>query len=110
MKTNKTRYVCSDCGHSQGKWLGRCPACNLYNTFEELEIAPKLPGGAAAAAAAGCAGADVGELNAQMKRRLENSQNSHKGAQLLADVSLNSGAANRSPTGISELDRVLGGG
>jgi DNA repair protein RadA/Sms len=101
----KKRYVCSDCGHEQGKWLGRCPSCNQYNTLEEVEIAPRLSGGAGAAAAG--RGANIGGLSSSLERRLENSV---RGAQLLSEVSLTSGAANRSATGISELDRVLGGG
>ena len=31
----KTAYFCQSCGHEAPKWLGRCPACNEWNTFVE---------------------------------------------------------------------------
>ncbi|MGM0509160.1 MAG: DNA repair protein RadA [Fusobacteriota bacterium] len=33
-------YVCTECGHESPKWLGRCPECGEWSTFEE-EIATK---------------------------------------------------------------------
>ncbi len=33
---NKSYYVCSECGYKTAKWLGKCPECNDYNTFEEF--------------------------------------------------------------------------
>lgn len=35
----KTAYFCSACGHEAAKWLGRCPACNEWNTFTQEVIA-----------------------------------------------------------------------
>ncbi len=35
---NKTKYVCQVCGHATAKWLGRCPDCQEWNTFEEEAI------------------------------------------------------------------------
>ena len=40
----KTRYVCSTCGYSSVKWLGKCPECNSWNSFSE-EIEPVLKQG-----------------------------------------------------------------
>lgn len=31
----KTRYVCEDCGHVSVAWLGKCPNCGAWNSFEE---------------------------------------------------------------------------
>ena len=31
----KTIFVCSSCGYESPKWLGKCPACNEWNTFYE---------------------------------------------------------------------------
>ncbi len=31
---NKSYYVCSECGYKTAKWLGKCPECNEYGTFE----------------------------------------------------------------------------
>lgn len=28
-------YICTDCGHSQLKWTGKCPKCDAWNTLEE---------------------------------------------------------------------------
>lgn len=38
----KTVFSCQSCGYQSAKWLGRCPDCNTWNTFEEGEVAPKL--------------------------------------------------------------------
>lgn len=31
----KIRYVCSNCGYVTHKWIGKCPSCGEWNTFEE---------------------------------------------------------------------------
>lgn len=38
MAKTKTTYVCQNCGSESSKWLGRCPACNEWNTFVEEVI------------------------------------------------------------------------
>ena len=41
MKT-KTVFVCSNCGAEQSRWVGKCPACNEWNTLnEEVRSAEK---------------------------------------------------------------------
>ncbi len=35
MKKSATQFVCSECGHTEPKWLGRCPQCGSWNTFNE---------------------------------------------------------------------------
>ena len=35
MAKEKTNYVCSECGGISPKWLGKCPACNAWNTLVE---------------------------------------------------------------------------
>ncbi len=83
-KVKKT-YVCSNCGHVSAQWLGQCPACKHWNSFEEEVpvVAVDLKGQARPAVAGG-------------------------EAMLLSSVSTEEGE--RLHTGISELDRVLGGG
>lgn len=39
-KTQKTVYLCGECGYESGKWLGRCPNCDSWNTFVEAVPAP----------------------------------------------------------------------
>src|SRR3954452_4870587 len=38
MSKVKTAYFCSNCGYESTKWLGKCPACNSWNTFVEEVI------------------------------------------------------------------------
>jgi len=85
LKAPRTIYCCQACGHTESKWLGRCPACQEWNSLvEEIEsLAP------ARASAAG-----VADGQAPMS---------------LAAVGEQFGGV-RTLSGIGELDRVLGGG
>ena len=38
MAKTKTVFVCNSCGYESAKWLGKCPACNEWNTFFEEKI------------------------------------------------------------------------
>ena len=38
---SKTQYVCSNCGSVSVKWVGRCPDCGKWNTFQEETIIPQ---------------------------------------------------------------------
>ena len=87
MAKAKTAYVCSACGASFTKWNGQCADCEEWNTLEET-LATAKPSGGSGDRFANYAGAS-GITNAD-------------------DVSLESQA--RIGTGLSELDRVLGGG
>ncbi len=86
MAAPKTVYTCGECGGTSAKWLGKCPHCGAWNTLEET-IAEST-GGAARhrfqALARTQPVATLSEIEA-------------------ADVE-------RTPTGLDELDRVLGGG
>jgi len=78
----KTAFVCQSCGNQFPKWIGRCPSCQGWNTLvEERVVAPPK-----------------GRGDARAPRE----------AIPLDDVS--SDAETRISTGISEFDRVLGGG
>jgi DNA repair protein RadA/Sms len=81
-KAAAVQFACSECGYETGKWLGRCPACSEWGTLVE-ERAPATRGGKTAAAA---------------------------GRPLLRLVDVEAADAERISTGVSELDRVLGGG
>ena len=78
----KTIFVCSSCGYESPKWLGKCPACNEWNTFYE-EKEQKI------------VSVDGKRKEASKPKAL----NSVEGKE-----------AFRMPTGYEELDRVLGGG
>jgi len=83
MKAPKTVFACSQCGAQSPKWLGRCPDCGAWNTFVEEQAA-----GADVRAAAPALGGGK--------------------AHLYDDV--DTVVSERLGTGVSEFDRVLGGG
>ena len=41
MAKSKTVFVCSECGNESAKWLGKCPACNEWNSFFEQKLDSK---------------------------------------------------------------------
>src|SRR5574337_70592 len=85
MAKERSVYVCSECGGSSPKWLGKCPACGAWNTLVE----------------------SVAEQPAAQRHRFAALAPSAPVA-VLADIEAAEVA--RTPTGIAELDRVLGGG
>jgi len=95
MPAPKTRYVCSNCDAEQARWIGRCPSCGSFNTFEERMVKPPPP--AKAMKGATFITSTVADGNVSQ-------------VQLLGDISTSGDGANRHVTGIAELDRVLGGG
>jgi len=78
----RTGYRCAECGHHSAQWVGRCPGCQGWGTLDEVGPAPAHRQVAAGAPATP--------------------------ARRIADVALDSARAR--PTGVAELDRVLGGG
>ncbi len=56
---DKTVYVCDYCGQESLKWVGKCPACNRWNTMKEITIKAEKPQSMATRAALQAAGADV---------------------------------------------------
>ena len=107
MKT-KTQYSCQHCGFTTAKWLGRCPGCEEWNSLVEERAAPPTSGKGANAARdlalemtgihgtpmIRAAGASFVDLDAAVETDSEGSPKHLR----------------RLTTGISELDRVLGGG
>lgn len=91
MPQPKTKFVCNQCETEQSRWIGRCPTCGQYNTFEEHAIPQAPPKGAKGAAFIA-------------------SDNTPAQVQRLSDISHNADGTSRNTTGIGELDRVLGGG
>jgi DNA repair protein RadA/Sms len=81
MAKARTLFVCNECGGTSPKWVGQCPDCGRWNSLEESREAPR------AARGVGWAG-DAPRLIAEVEAEVES----------------------RWPTGIGELDRVLGGG
>jgi DNA repair protein RadA/Sms len=42
-KKSKTQFVCQNCQYSVVKWIGKCPDCGEWNSFEEATVEAKLP-------------------------------------------------------------------
>lgn len=81
-KGKKTVFFCQSCGYESAKWMGQCPGCREWNSFVEETVDPAQKGTAKA----------LGEAKI---RRLSEIEITHE---------------ERTPTGMEELDRVLGGG
>jgi len=81
----RTVYVCTDCGHEHPKWTGQCAGCGAWNSLVE-DVVGDAPAAPAKRAAARSASAPVPLTTA------------------------NASTTRATPTGIGELDRVLGGG
>ncbi len=90
MAKEKTIFTCSDCGGTSPRWLGKCPHCNAWNTLVE----------------------GVADSGAPGKNRYSSPQfqalASTADVMALSDIDATDTA--RTPTGLDELDRVLGGG
>ncbi|MBK8072585.1 MAG: DNA repair protein RadA [Ramlibacter sp.] len=85
MAKEKTSFTCTECGGTSPRWLGQCPHCEAWNTMVEV-----VSGNTAPARNRFASLARASELTA------------------LADIEASD--FERTPTGIDELDRVLGGG
>jgi DNA repair protein RadA/Sms len=84
MSQTKTVYICQDCGAQSPKWLGKCSSCGGWNTFAEEIIEKKKAGLPAAAALSGNQPLTLGQITTENMERI--------------------------CVGITEFDRVLGGG
>lgn len=82
MAKEKTVFVCSNCGYESPKWMGKCPACNEWNSFYEEKLTK----------ASGTKYEKKKDVSPKILNELEGK-----------DIIRNS-------TGFNELDRVLGGG
>ena len=85
MAKAKSVFFCTECGNETPKWAGRCPSCGAWNTLVEQSVSdtakPKANGRSRALRAKA---RPIGELDTAQEIRF--------------------------PTGMGELDRVLGGG
>jgi DNA repair protein RadA/Sms len=83
----KTQYLCQQCGAASPKWAGQCPSCDAWNTLVETVAQPRSSARAPSAARAMAGMASLTPIGA-----------------------VESAEAARLETGLSEVDRVLGGG
>ena len=87
MKGSKVVFVCRECGYNSPKWLGKCPDCQSWNSFDEETVVEKTQ-------------------NSTLNRG-RTSFSSNK-AEKFSELEMPKYM--RTPTGMGELDRVLGGG
>jgi DNA repair protein RadA/Sms len=89
MAKSRSVFACTACGYESPRWVGRCPGCGAWNTLEESvqSVPEKTAGGKIAA-----------------------NQRPGTGAKPLPLKDIPEDITLRTGTGISELDRVLGGG
>ena len=80
----KTVYICEECGYESAKWMGQCPNCRKWNTLTEEVIAPVKTGISAVGGKSIAKAQPIGDISFENEHRYK--------------------------TGITELDRVLGGG
>lgn len=89
MAKDKTLYACNECAGTTPRWLGKCPHCNAWNSLVET----------------------VAEAPATSKNRLSTGNKGLAPTAELAVLSeIEAADVARTPTGLGELDRVLGGG
>ena len=87
-KKSSTRFVCNECGAVHLKWQGKCPDCNTWGSVHEESMPAPSLGFRKGSSGPSASSSKVISLDADRE---------------LPDVA-------RFPIGISELDRVLGGG
>ena len=84
MAKTKTIFVCNECGNESSKWLGRCPACNSWNSFFEQKVVENK---------------ESNLKPSEKRNNVPQKLNSYEAKETI-----------RISTGFGELDRVLGGG
>ncbi len=89
MSKSKTIYFCQNCGNQSPKWIGKCPACNEWNTYAEEKV-------------------DKEEEKLKEKRGYATKKNEAAVPVSIKDV--HELETQRIDTKDSELNRVLGGG
>ena len=109
MARPKTVYLCQQCAHEAAKWLGQCPACGAWNTLVETARVDSPSPRSSSGSASRSGGGAFGETWAT----LAGDEDAGSGRRAPVPVSLadvNPDEAPRRTGGISEFDRVLGGG
>ncbi|MDZ4266555.1 MAG: AAA family ATPase, partial [Mycobacterium sp.] len=80
----RSQYRCSECQHISAKWVGRCPDCGTWGTVDEVALTAAVAGATRRAVAPTSPAVPI--------------------------TSIDPGVTRHFHTGVSELDRVLGGG
>lgn len=81
----KTQFICSECGYQSPKWMGKCPGCGEWNTLTETVVS-----------------------DSKAQQKLSPASKPVLNVKKISEI--DEDFKTRYSTGISELDRVLGGG
>lgn len=84
MAKSRSQYRCSECRHVTAKWVGRCLGCGTWGTVDEVTVRSAVRGSSSRTAAPCAAAVPISSIEPRGTRHC--------------------------PTGVGELDRVLGGG
>ncbi len=82
---SKSVYICSECGFESAKWYGKCPGCGQWNCMNE-------------------------EIRETVSKKSAIASPSHSISRPVMINEINTNEEERYHTGLTELDRVLGGG
>ena len=88
----KVQFYCTECGNELPKWAGQCPACHAWNTITERPAESKRK---AAGSSMSVSMRESGRTSLRLPKQMKEIEATHE---------------LRFETGMSELDRVLGGG
>src|SRR3954470_14699777 len=94
MAKTRTQFLCNHCGSVHPKWMGKCPDCGTWDSLEEYK--PPTPD----ARKPSPSGLGRGSATAELTH----------GADALTLPEIDVEDSPRTPTGIGEFDRILGGG
>ena len=91
MAKPKVQFLCTNCGSVHPKWMGKCPDCGTWDSLQEYK-------------------APTPDARAASRAPISQSSDVATAAQALALDEIDQADAPRTPTGIGEFDRILGGG
>src|SRR5947208_1552192 len=92
MAKARTQFLCNNCGSVHPKWFGKCPDCGTWDSLQEYKAPTpdaRKPGAS-----------NIGHATADLIH----------GAEAMNLDEIDIADAERTPTGIGEFDRILGGG
>jgi len=99
MAKDKTIFTCNDCGGTSSKWAGKCPHCGAWNSMVE-SVAPSPASESKNRLSQASYGASIRDSRTGLAPTTA----------LVALSDIEAADFDRTPTGLDELDRVLGGG
>jgi DNA repair protein RadA/Sms len=84
VKSSRPAHRCTECGYTSAKWVGRCPECQAWGSIQEVGAVGSSPLRSVSAGPVSARARPIGQVELAGARAV--------------------------PTGITEFDRVLGGG